>query len=79
VNTLWKNVTIGGGGFVTGLIFSPTERGLVYARTDVGALTARTLEVTFGFRCWISWVNPTGICRVSKAWLPIRWNRTESC
>jgi photosystem II stability/assembly factor-like uncharacterized protein len=32
----WKNVTILGGGFVTGNVFSPVERGLVYARTDVG-------------------------------------------
>ena len=32
----WKNVTILGGGFVTGNVFSPAERGLVYARTDVG-------------------------------------------
>jgi photosystem II stability/assembly factor-like uncharacterized protein len=32
----WKNVTILGGGFVSGVIFSPVEKGLVYARTDVG-------------------------------------------
>lgn len=32
----WKNVTILGGGFVSGLIFSPAEPGLLYARTDVG-------------------------------------------
>ncbi len=32
----WKNVEILGGGFVTGVIFSKTERGLVYARTDIG-------------------------------------------
>ncbi|HEY3234165.1 MAG TPA: hypothetical protein VGJ84_05585 [Polyangiaceae bacterium] len=33
---VWKNVTILGGGFVTGVIFSPAEKDLVYARTDVG-------------------------------------------
>jgi photosystem II stability/assembly factor-like uncharacterized protein len=33
---LWRNVVIGGGGFVTGIIVHPTERGLMYARTDVG-------------------------------------------
>ncbi len=33
---VWKNVTIRAGGFVSGLLFSTTEKGLVYARTDVG-------------------------------------------
>lgn len=32
----WQNVAIGGGGFVTGLTYHPAERGLAYARTDVG-------------------------------------------
>jgi len=32
----WSSVAIGGGGFVTGLCFHPTEPGLAYARTDVG-------------------------------------------
>ena len=32
----WKNVAILGGGFVTGVTFSPLVKGLVYARTDVG-------------------------------------------
>ena len=33
---VWRNVTIRGGGFVTGLLFHPREKNLVYARTDVG-------------------------------------------
>jgi photosystem II stability/assembly factor-like uncharacterized protein len=32
----WKNVTIKGGGFVSGIITSPALAGLVFARTDVG-------------------------------------------
>lgn len=33
----WQNVvTDGGGGFVPGIIFNPTERNLIYARTDIG-------------------------------------------
>jgi len=36
MNYNWKNVVILGGGFVSGIIFSPVEKDLVYARTDVG-------------------------------------------
>ncbi|WP_372390605.1 WD40/YVTN/BNR-like repeat-containing protein [Xanthomonas sp. NCPPB 3582] len=32
----WRSVAIGGGGFVTGVLFHPAERDLAYARTDVG-------------------------------------------
>lgn len=32
----WRNVVIGGTGFVTGVLFHPSVRGLAYARTDIG-------------------------------------------
>lgn len=32
----WRQVTIGGTGFVTGVLFHPSVRGLAYARTDIG-------------------------------------------
>jgi xyloglucan-specific exo-beta-1,4-glucanase len=34
--TTWGNVALGGGGFVSAIIPSKTEAGVVYARTDVG-------------------------------------------
>jgi xyloglucan-specific exo-beta-1,4-glucanase len=32
----WENVSVGGGGFAPGIVFSSAERGLAYLRTDMG-------------------------------------------
>jgi hypothetical protein len=32
----WNSVVILGGGFVTGIVFSPVKAGIVYARADIG-------------------------------------------
>jgi len=32
----WNNVQILGGGFVSGIVYSPAQKNLLYARTDVG-------------------------------------------
>src|SRR6478609_9509449 len=32
----WRTAAIGGTGFVTGLLFHPSVKGLAYARTDIG-------------------------------------------
>src|SRR5215471_7195434 len=56
----WKNVQIEGGGFVPGIIFSQTERNLIYARTDIGGAyrwdesTQRWIPLTDSFG-WANW------------------------
>ena len=61
----WRNAVIVGGGFVTGILFHPKEKDLIYARTDVGgayrwdAKGKRWTPITdeFGLDSW----NFTGI------------------
>jgi len=54
----WRNVAIGGGGFVTGVEFHPTERGLAYARTDVGG-AYRWDEATARWTPLLDWLGQT--------------------
>jgi hypothetical protein len=50
----WHNVVVGGGGFISGIVFHPAEAGLVYLRTDIGGAYrfdpthARWLPITDG-------------------------------
>lgn len=37
----WRNAVVGGTGFVTGVLFHPSMRGLAYARTDIGGAYRR--------------------------------------
>lgn len=52
----WKNVVIGGGGFVTGIITCPQEKNLIYARTDVGG-AYRWIEATKSWKPLTDWVS----------------------
>jgi hypothetical protein len=35
---VWRDVKVGGGGYIPNIIFSPVERGLAYLRTDMGGI-----------------------------------------
>ena len=35
---IWRDVKVGGGGYIPNIIFSPVERGLAYLRTDMGGV-----------------------------------------
>lgn len=54
----WDNVKIGGGGgFVCGIIYNPSEEGLVYARTDMGGAYIRNKQ-TLEWEPITDWVSP---------------------
>jgi xyloglucan-specific exo-beta-1,4-glucanase len=53
----WGNITMGGGGFVSGLIASKTEKNVIYARTDVGG-AYRWNEAIQGWTPITDWLGP---------------------
>ncbi|MFK2891800.1 cellulase [Dyella flagellata] len=52
----FTSVDIGGGGFVSGLIYHPTAQGLLYARTDVGG-AYRWDQSTMHWTAITDWVS----------------------
>jgi photosystem II stability/assembly factor-like uncharacterized protein len=54
----WKNVNIGGGGFIPGIIFNQTQRNLIYARTDIGG-AYRWNQTTGRWVPLLDWVGST--------------------
>ncbi|MBN1416094.1 MAG: exo-alpha-sialidase [Bacteroidales bacterium] len=52
----WKNVQIVGGGFVDGIIFHPTARGVCYCRTDMGGAYRRNPE-TMRWEPLLDWLS----------------------
>ena len=52
----WRNVRIDAGGFVSGIVFNPTERNLIYARTDVGG-AYRWNQSTSAWTPLLDWVG----------------------
>lgn len=56
----WHNVVIGGGGFVTGIIFHPRQKGLIYARTDVGG-AYRWDDIAQRWIPLTDWVGPADV------------------
>jgi len=53
----WGHVTIGGGGFVSAIITSKTEKNLIYARTDVGG-AYRWNEADKAWVSLMDWIGP---------------------
>ncbi len=60
---IWRNVVMGGGGFVSGIVFHPGQKNLIYARTDVGgayrwdASAGKWIPLTD----WLQGIDLTGI------------------
>jgi hypothetical protein len=73
----WQNVTVGAGGFITGVVYNPTRPGLAYLRTDIGGLyrwnaAARTWTPLLDFTSFQNW-NELGVDSVATD--PIHPNR----
>lgn len=52
----WKNVQMAGGGFVDGIVFHPSEKGVCYCRTDMGGAYRRN-EKTMRWEPLLDWIS----------------------
>src|ERR1035437_6233463 len=52
----WKSVQIVGGGFVDGIVFHPTAKGVCYCRTDMGGAYRRN-PTTLRWEPLLDWVS----------------------
>jgi len=52
----WKSVQIRGGGFVDGIIYHPTKKGLLYCRTDMGG-AYKWNNITNTWEALLDWVS----------------------
>jgi hypothetical protein len=52
----WKNVQYVGGGFVDGIVFHPTAKGVCYCRTDMGGAYRRN-STTLRWEPLLDWVS----------------------
>ncbi|MBN1791384.1 MAG: exo-alpha-sialidase, partial [Bacteroidales bacterium] len=53
---VWKNVPYVGGGFVDGIVFHPTKKGLCYCRTDMGGAYRRNPK-TLRWEPLLDWLS----------------------
>jgi hypothetical protein len=53
---IWKSVQIVGGGFVDGIVFHSTEKGLCYCRTDIGGAYRRDPR-TMRWEPLLDWIS----------------------
>jgi hypothetical protein len=56
ISYAWKNVRMVGGGFVDGIVFHPSEKGLCYCRTDMGGAYRRNPS-TFLWEPLLDWLS----------------------